>query len=143
MWQVPVAVAITSALAQGGFFFGTDTPPPGAVSFDEPATRTGLTLPAGGTLTITLPAIPASKRAVVTMLGLDSSDAANTRITTRVNGAAVAPEIAVIGSIGTTLAPITLPAPIPESAGDVFSLFLENLSAADISISARILGWIG
>lgn len=141
MWQVPTAVAITSALAQGGFFFGSGSPPPGAVPFDLPATRTGLVLPAAGSLIISIPAIPAGKRGMVTALALDTQDAANTRITTRVNGVAVAPEIAVIGSVGASLSPVLLPAPVILSPGDVFSYFLENIGAADIPVGPRIMGY--
>lgn len=141
MWQVPTAAAVTAALAQGGFAFASGSPPPGALSFDQPTIRTGLILPAGGTLTITLPAVPAGKRGSVTALGLDTSDAANTRVTTRVNGIAVAPEVATVGPLGTALDPVALPAPILEFPGDVFSLFLENLSGANITVGPRILGF--
>ena len=140
MWQVPTQVAVTSALAQGGVLLPTGLPPASPVAFDQPATRSGLILPASGTLTITLPAIAAGRRGTVTALGLDSSDVLNTRITTRVNAVAVPPEILAIGSIGTSLAPVALATPINLAAGDVFSLFLENLSAADIQVQPRIIG---
>jgi hypothetical protein len=140
MWQVPTQVAVTSALAQGGTLLPTGLPPSSPVAFDQPATRAGLTLPAGGTLTITLPAIAAGRRGTITALGLDTGDVLNTRITTKVNGIAVPPEILAIGSIGTSLVPIALGTPINLAAGDVFSLFLENLSAADIQVQPRIIG---
>lgn len=140
MWQVPTQVAITTALAQGGTLLPTGLPPSSPVPFDLPATRTGLTLPAGGTLTITLPAIAAGRQGTVTALGLDTSDAVNTRVTTRRNAVAIPPEVLTIGSIGTSLAPVPLATPITLAAGDVFSLFLENLSAADITVGPRIIG---
>jgi hypothetical protein len=140
MWQVPTQVAITTALAQGGALTPGGLLPsnPGAV--DQPTLRNALTLPASGTLTITLPAIAAGRVGSITALGLDTSDVNNTRITTRVNGVAVPPEVAVIGPLGTALNPVLLGAPIRLAAGDVFSLFLENLSAADIQVGPRIIG---
>lgn len=140
MWQVPTQVAVTSALAQGGTLLPGGLPPASPVAMDQPATRQGLTLPASGTLTITLPAIAAGRQGTITALGLDTGDAANTRITTKVNGVAVPPEVNTIGSIGTSLAPVALATPINLAAGDVFSLFLENLSAADIVVQPRIIG---
>lgn len=140
MWQVPTQVAVTAALAQGGVLLPTGLPPASPVAMDLPANRTGLTLPAGGTLTITLPAIAAGRAGTITALGLDTSDVPNTRITTRVNGVAVPPEILTVGSIGTSLEPVPLGTPINLAAGDVFDLFLENLSAADIFVGPRIIG---
>ena len=140
MWQVPTQVAVTSALAQGGTLLPSGLPPASPVAMDLPASRIGLTLPASGTLTITLPAIAAGRRGTITALGLDTTDATNTRITTRVNGVAVPPEVLTVGSIGTSLAPVALATPINLAPGDVFDLFLENLSAADIFVGPRIIG---
>jgi hypothetical protein len=140
LWQVPTQVAITTALAQGGALTPGGLLPSNPVAFDLPATRSGLVLPASGTLTITLPAIAAGRVGSITALGLDTGDQLNTRVTTRVNAIAVPPEVLTIGSIGTSLAPVPLGAPIRLSAGDVFSLFLENLSAADIQVQPRIIG---
>lgn len=144
LWVVPTQVAVTAALAQGGAFTNIPgVPPLGAAPFDQPTLRTGLVIPAGGTLAILLPAVGPAKRGAVTALGLDTSDVANTRYTTRVNGAAVAPEIAAIGPLGTGNLPVPLAAPILENPGDVFSLFIENLNGgAPITINAvRILGY--
>lgn len=140
MWQVPTQVAITTALAQGGALTPGGLVPSNPNPVDQPVVKTGLILPASGTLTIILPAVPAGRVGQIISLGLDSSDVNNTRVTTRVNGVAVPPIIAGIGSIGTSLAPTPLGAPIRLAAGDVFSLFLENLSAVDIQVTPRILG---
>jgi hypothetical protein len=140
MWQVPTQVAITTALAQGGALTPGGLLPSNPNAVDQPVNKEGLTLPANGTLTITLPAVPAGRVGSITALGLDSSDVNNTRVTTRVNGVAVPPIIQGIGPIGTSLQPTPLGAPIRLVAGDVFSLFLENLSAADIQVVPRIIG---
>lgn len=140
-YHVPSTVAVTTALAAGGVLIGSGSPPPSAVPIDLPVSRIATTVAGGGSLTITWPAMGASEFGAVTAIGVSSSDVANTRITTRVDGVSVPPLQAVIGPVGTMENPTLLPAPIRLGPAQVFSLFLENLSGVNVDIAARTLGW--
>lgn len=143
MYRVPTGVAVTTALAAGGALL-TGAPgvaPPGAIPLDQPTDRRTVAVAGGGSLTITLAAIPAGQHGSIVALGFTSSDFTNTRITTRVNGVSVPPEQSALGAQGTMQAPNTLGAPINLSPGDVFSVLMENLSGLNVDMAARIIGW--
>jgi hypothetical protein len=142
MYHVPTGVAVTTALAQGGVFFGAGgIAPPGAVPLDQPVDRRTVVVAGGGSLTVTLAAVPAGQRELITALGFTSSDFTQTRITTLVNGIAVPPLLAELGAQGTLQVPTPLAAPIILGPGDVFSILMENLSGVNVDMAARILGW--
>jgi hypothetical protein len=144
MYNVPTGVAVTTALAAGGFLFGGGgAAPPGAIPIDQPTDRRTVAVAGGGSLTITLAAIPATQKGLIAALGFTSTDFTNTRITTRVNGVAVNPFIATLGAQGTLQAPTSLGAPIVLSPADVFSILMENLSGVNVDMAARIIGWRG
>ena len=141
MWQVPTQVALTTALAQGGVLVSGPLPPSNPQPFDQPTNRVAVVVPPGGNISVTLPAIAAGRTGSVTALGLDSSDVTNTRVTTRINGIAVPPEIAAIGAMGSANNPVTLGTPIRLAAGDVFSLFIEDTGGAGLTVQPRIIGF--
>lgn len=140
-YRVPTMVAVTTALAAGGALFSGSTPPPSAVPLDLPVNRLPSTIAAGGSLTITWPAMGASELGQVTAIGVSTSDAVNTRITTRIDGAAVPPLQAVIGAVGSLDNPTLLAVPVKLGPTQVFSLLMENISAGNIDMAARTLGW--
>jgi hypothetical protein len=141
-YNVPVTVAVTTALAAGGVLIGGDVPPPSAVPIDLPVDKTPQTVAIGGTLTITWPAMGASEFGMVTAIGITTTDAVNTRVTTRVDGVSVPPYQASIGAIGTMDNPTQLPVPIRLGPGQVFSFFMENINAgATVDMNARTQGW--
>ena len=112
------------------------------MAIDLPVNRVPVAVAALGSLTITWPAIPAGQRGVVTAIGVSSDDFANTRITTRVNGVAVAPYILIIGTVGDLATPTSLAVPILLGTADVFSLLIENLDAALAhNMAGRTVGW--
>jgi len=142
MYRVPTGVAVTMALAQGGALFGGGgLVPPNAIPLDEPVDRRLTTIAPGGSLTITLAAVPVGQVEQITALGATSSDFTALRTTTRVNGAAVPPLVLVLGALGTLQVPTPFAAPIVLGPGEVFSVLLENVGAANIDVAARILGW--
>jgi hypothetical protein len=138
LWQVPTAVAVTAALAQGGVDLGS-SPPAGAPPFDE--LFFNVNVPAGTGVAFAIPAPAALHTSFVTTLGLDTADAVNTRFSSRINGAVVPPYNQETASPGPTAAPFTLPTPIVVPAGAVFDLFVENVSGADFLVSVRIAGF--
>lgn len=141
-YRVPTMVAVTTALAAGGgLFLGVGIAPPGAVPIDQPVDVTPQSVAGGGQLLVTWPAMGAAEAGIVTTLGVDTADVANTRITTRVNGVAVPPYILHIGAIGTLQQPTPLPAPISLPALAVFSVLMENLSGVPVLMAARAQGW--
>lgn len=142
-YNVPTMVAVTTALAAGGaLFLGVGVAPPGAQAVDLPVSRIPQTVAGGGQLLITWPALGAAEFGVVTAMGLSTTDLANTRVTTRVNGVTVAPYNQVIGAIGTLDAPTPLPAPVELRPGDTFSVLMENLSGVNVDMIVRTQGWI-
>jgi hypothetical protein len=140
-YNVPTTVAVTTALAAGSALFGGSVVPPNAVPVDLPVSRIPVSVAGGASLTITWPAIAASGQGQVTAIGISTSDAQNTRITTQIDGVAVPPYQATIGAIGSMDDPTLLSVPIRLAAGQVFSLLLENISGAAIDLAARTMGW--
>jgi hypothetical protein len=117
-------------------------PVAGATPLDAPVDRRLTSVAGGGALTLTLPAVPAGQRGVITALGITASNFLVLRTTTRVNGLAVAPMVALLGVAGGPLqTPDPLAAPIALAAGDVFSLLLENTGVPAMDLAGRILGW--
>lgn len=140
-YRVPVMVAVTTALASGGAVFDANTPPPSAVPLDFPVNQIPQSIAPAGSLLITWPAMGASEFGLVTALGISTTDAANTRITTQIGGVAVPPLVAAFGAVGSLVAPTPLAVPIRLGPGQVFSLLMENVGAAAIDMAARTLGW--
>lgn len=141
MYKVPTGVAVTMALTQGGTLFGSGAAPPGAIPIDQPVNRVPTAIAAGGSLTITLAAVPATQHQVITALAAAADDFSSLRLTTRINGVAVAPFILDVGTIGVLATPTPLGAPILCGPGDVFSMLLENIGAAPMNIAGRAIGW--
>ncbi len=83
----------------------------------------------------------ASELGQVTAIGISTTDAVNTRITTRINGGAVPPLQAVIGAVGSLDNPTLLAVPVKLGPTQVFSLLMENIGAGNIDMAARTLGW--
>jgi hypothetical protein len=140
-YHVPVMVAVTTALASGGAQFDADSPPPNAVPLDLPTDKLPQTIAPAGSHVVTWPAMGATEFGLVTALGISSDDLVNTRITTRIDGVAVPPLIASFGAVGTMDDPTILSVPIRLGPGQVFSLLMENVGAANILMAARTLGW--
>lgn len=140
-YRVPVMVAVTTALAAGGAVFDANTPPPNAVPLDFPVNKIPTSIAPAGSLLITWPAMGASEFGLVTALGVSTTDAQNTRISTQVDGVAVAPLIASFGAVGPMDTPTPFAVPIRLGPGQVFSLLMENVGAVAIDMAARILGW--
>lgn len=140
-YRVPVMVAVTTALASGGAVFDAGTPPPSAIPLDLPVNKIPASIAPAGSLLTTWPAMGPGEFGLVTALGISTSDAANTRISTRVDGVAVPPLIASFGAVGTLDAPTPLAVPIRLGPGQVFSLLMENVGAGAIDMAARTLGW--
>lgn len=140
-YRVPVLVAVTTALASGGAVFDGGTPPPGAIPIDLPIDKLPQSIAPAAALTVTWPAMGATEFGLVTALGISTSDAVNTRITTQVDGVAVPPLIASFGAVGTLDNPTLLAVPVRLGPGQVFSLLMENISGAAIDMAARTLGW--
>lgn len=140
-YRVPVMVAVTTALSSGGAVFDADTPPPNAVPLDFPVNKIPQSIAPAGSLLITWPAMGASEFGLMTSLGVSTSDAQNTRISTQVDGVAVAPLVASFGAVGTMDAPTPLAVPIRLGPGQVFSLLMENVGGLAIDMAARTLGW--
>lgn len=140
-YHVPTMVAVTTALAAGGALFGGDTPPPGALGVDLPVDRTPQSVAGGGSYLVTWPAMGASEFGQVARIGISTSDAVNTRTTTRVDGVAVDPYQLTIGAIGTLDNPTPMANIINLKPGQVFSLLMENLSGVAVSMAARTMGW--
>lgn len=138
LWQVPTAVAVTAALAQGGAALGT-SPPLGATLFDDLTFTT--IIPAGGSVAFPIAAPAALRTSFVTTLGLDTTDAPNTRFSSRIASVVVPPYNLETGSLGPTAAPFTLPTPIVVASGSVFDLLVGNVSGADITVNVRIAGF--
>lgn len=140
-YRVPTMVAVTTALAAGGTLFDSDSPPPNAIPIDLPVNRVPAAVAGGGQLLITWPAMGVGELGQVAKIGVSTDDAANTRITTRVDGVAVAPYNAVFGAVGSMENPTALAVPIRLGPGQVFSLLLENISGVAVNIAGRTMGW--
>lgn len=140
-YRVPAMVAVTTALASGGAVFDNDTPPPDAVPLDLPVDKLPQTIAPAGSHVVTWPAMGATEFGLVTALGISTTDAVNTRITTRVDGVAVPPLVASFGAVGTMDAPSPFAVPIRLGPGQVFSVLMENVGAAGVDMAARTLGW--
>lgn len=140
-YHVPTMVAVTTALAAGGAVFGGETPPPGALGVDLPVDRTPQTIAGGGSYLVTWPAMGASEFGQVVRIGISTTDAVNTRTTTRVDGVAVDPYQLTIGAIGSLDDPTLMANVINLKGGQVFSLLMENLSGGNIDMAARTMGW--
>lgn len=140
-YRVPVMVAVTTALASGGAVFDADTPPPSAVPLDFPVNQIPQSVAPAGSLLVTWPAMGASEFGLVTALGISTTDAANTRISTQIDGVAVPPLVQSFGAVGSLVAPTPFAVPIRLGPGQVFSVLMENVGAVAIDMAARTLGW--
>jgi hypothetical protein len=116
---------------------------PPALNFpvDLPVSRVPVLVPAAGSLIVTWPAIPQGATGVCRRIGLSTSDFANTRITTRINANPVPPFGGIVGAIGPLESLIDLTAPVIIRSGDVFSVLLENIGLAGITMMVRTTGW--
>lgn len=141
-WNINPRTAMVTALAAGGLQPNPAILPgdPNLTALDLPENKGLQTIAAAGTLTVAWPAAPT--RGQVNAIAAFSTDPANTRIETRVNGVAVQPYLADFGAIGDMEQPTPLATPIVLAAGDVFSLVMTNLSAGNIDMQARTQGWI-
>ena len=108
---------------------------------DLPIFRIPQAIPAGGSLIVTWEVVPQNALGIVTRIGIQTSEAADTRITTRINGIPVEPLLQVIGALGDMLDPPLLAAPIDLNPGEVFSLVMENIGMAPRNMAARTMGY--
>ncbi len=109
---------------------------------DEPQNRIPTVIAIANSLIITWKVIPQGATGVVRRIGISTADAANTRITTRINGNPVPPFGGIIGAIGSLENPTELPGPVIVRAGEEFSLLLENVGVVNIAMAARTMGWL-
>jgi len=116
---------------------------PPALNFpvDLPANRVPVLVPAAGSLIVTWPEIPQGATGVCRRIGTSTSDFANTRITTRINANPVPPFGGFVGAVGPLEALIDLAGPIIIRSGDTFSVLLENIGGAGITMMVRTTGW--
>jgi hypothetical protein len=108
---------------------------------DLPIFRIPQPILAGASLIVTWDVVPQSALGIVTRIGTQTSNATDTRITTRVNGFPVEPLIQVIGAVGDMQDPPLLATPIDLNPGDVFSLVMENIGMAPRDMAARTMGY--
>lgn len=108
---------------------------------DLPAFRIPQAILAGASLIITWDVVPQNALGIVTRIAIQTSNAADTRVTTRVNGFPVEPLIQVVGAVGELQDPTLLAAPIDLNPGDVFSLVMENIGMAPRDMAARTMGY--
>lgn len=108
---------------------------------DLPIFRIPQAIPAGASLTVTWDVVPQNALGIVTRIGTQTSEAADTRITTRINGFPVEPFIQIFGTVGVLDDPTLLAAPIDLNPGDVFSLVMENIGMAPRNMAARTMGY--
>lgn len=134
-YRVPVQVAVTTALAAGGLAPGP--PSAGATPIDD--TFFAQAVPPAGMTDFTLG--PFATTAFITALGLDTPDAPNTRYSTRVDAADVAPFALETGSPGPTAAPVSLPVPIVVPAGSTFTFRVTDVGGVGYNVNARIQGF--
>lgn len=116
--------------------------PERAFPIDLPVNRAPVVIPAGGSLTLTWPIIAPGSIGIVKRMGLSSTDFANTRTTTLVNNFSVPPIQQIIGVIGDVTNPPDLATPIILHGNDTFSVLVENIGGAPISVIVRTLGWV-
>lgn len=116
-------------------------PPANSFAFDQPSNRMPVVIPAGGSLVVTLPRVPLGSTGVVSRIGISTTSAADTRITTRINTNPVPPWGNVFGAVSALEDPTDLPAPILLRGSDEFSVLMENVGAVAVNMAARILGW--
>ena len=114
-------------------------PPATAYHIDLPLTRTPTAVAAGGSLEIEWPALPQGTFGVVRNIGVSTSVVADTRVTTRQNQAPVQPYPGVIGAIGELEEPKEIVLLL--KSGDLFSVLVENIGAAGITVAVRTIGW--
>lgn len=116
-------------------------PPFGAFILDLPQNVTPVSVAVGGTLTVSLPAIPNGMLGIVDRLGFSTSDTVNTSVTTRINQNPVPPYGSRIGGLEPIINPAKLAAPIEIPVNSIFDVFVTNLGAAIITVAVRIMGW--
>lgn len=139
-------VPMTAAEGQRGDAPPVTQPPwiyPPAIHFavDLPQNRIPVAVAAGGSLVIAWPQIPQGATGVCRRVGISTSVAADTRVTTLINRNPVPPLGGVIGAIGTLENPTELAGPVMIRAGEEFALLLENIGVAAITMAGRTMGW--
>lgn len=114
--------------------------PANAYHIHLPLNTTPVAIAAGGSAVLALwPQVPLGAWGVVRELGMSSSAFADTRLTTRVNLAPVQPYPGVIGVVGELEEPHQIV--ILLKPGDEFSVLVENLGLAAITVGLRTYGW--
>jgi len=116
--------------------------PERAFPVDLPVSRVPVAIPAGGSLVLEWPIITPGTTGIVKRIGVSSTDFSNTRISTRVNNTPVPPYMQIIGVVGPPESPIELNPPIILKGADTFSLLVENLGGAPITVVVRTTGWL-
>lgn len=114
-------------------------PPATAYHIDLPLNRIPVAIAAGGSVVVEWPALPQGTFGVVRNIGVSSSSAADTRITTRQNTAPVQPYPGIVGAIGELEEPKEIVLLL--KAGDLFSLLVENIGLVGITVAVRTIGW--
>ncbi len=117
-------------------------PPAIHFSVDLPQNRIPVAVAAGGSIIVAWPLIPQGATGVCRRVGISTSDAANTRVTTLINRNPVPPLGGVVGAIGPLDNPPELAGPVIIRAGEEFALLLENISGAvAVTLAGRTMGW--
>ena len=116
-------------------------PPALHFPFDVPQNRSLVSVPAAGSLLITLAPVPEGMTGTIRRIGVSSTDFANTRTTTRINATPIPPLAGIIGTVWDFNNPPELPGVVLVRAGDIFNLLIENLGGVAILIGARFAGW--
>ena len=83
-------------------------PPRVHFPIDAPQNRIPAVIAAGGSLVISFPEIPQGTTATIRKIGVSTSDALNTRITTQLNRNAVPPYGGIFGAVGSIENPTEL-----------------------------------
>ncbi len=145
-WQYPPLPGAGGPIQPGGAPAGQEYPPhlfppANAYHIHLPLNTTPQAIPVGGSLVSAIwPAIPLGAWAVVRELGMSTSSFIDTRLTTRVNLAPVQPYPGVVGPVGELEEPHEIG--IILKPGDVFSVLVENLGVAAITVAVRTYGWL-
>jgi len=104
-----------------------------------PAVRTVGAIAAGGTLTVTWPAVPQGWAGIVRNVGTFSDAPTLIRIQARVNGIPRQEYDGVFGPIGTLEAPFDTV--IDLDSGDIFDLVMTNTDVVPHTAAMRTFGW--
>lgn len=108
---------------------------------DLPQNRIPTAVAAGSSIIVAWPQIPQGATGVCRRVGISTSAAADTRVTTLINRSPVPPLGGVIGAIGTLENPTELAGPVIIRAGEEFALLIENVGAVAVNLAGRTLGW--